>query len=111
MGDAWESNDQQELLSRNANELNRGDGLISELSHGVSQAKDSGLTIMDALNDQRRKIGDIDEHLQRLDTNVETGESIITEMLCRDQRRKFFLWGIIALLVVCVCVFLYFLIR
>jgi len=110
LGDANNADNPHELLTRNANELNRGDDLISDLSQGVSQAKDSGLVIIDELNKQGRKIRDIDEHLQRLDTNIETGESIITEMLCRDQRRKFFLWGIIALLVVCIGVFLYFLI-
>lgn len=102
--------DSQELLSRNSDELNRGDRLISELSQNVSQAKDSGLNIMDALNTQRRKIQDIDEHLTRLDTNVETGELIITEMLCRNERRKYFLWGMIALLVIAIGIFLYFLI-
>ena len=103
-------NDQNMLLNKNANELNRGDQLISELSQGAATAKDTGMTIMGALNDQGRKIREIDENLTRLDTNIETGESIITEMLCRDQRRRYFLYGIIALLIIAIIVFLYFLI-
>ena len=101
---------QNELLSKNANELNRGDHLLAELSQGAATAKDTGMTIIGALNDQGRKIRDIDENLTRLDTNIETGESIITEMLCRDQRRRYFLYGIIALLIIAIIVFLYFLI-
>ena len=103
-------NDQDRHLAKNAEELNRGDNLIAQLSQGAASAKDTGLTIMGALNDQGRRIRDLDEHLTRLDTNIETGEGVITEMMCRDQRRRYFLYGIIGFLIVSILVFLYFII-
>lgn len=100
--------DGQELLSKN--ELNKGDKLIDELNYGVTQARDSGKNIIETLGNQRQKILDIDEGLTRLDTNIETGETIITRMICRAQRRKVFIWALIITLSIFIIIFLYFII-
>lgn len=100
--------DGQELLSKN--ELNKGDKLIDELNYGVTQARDSGKNIIETLGTQRQKILDIDEGLTRLDTNIETGETIITRMICRAQRRKVFIWALIITLSIFIIIFLYFII-
>ena len=102
-------NDQRNMIEDNSQLLNKKGNLINELSKEVNFAKETGTDILSNLNDQRDKLGHINEELSRLESNIDTGDTLLEEMICRGKRRTIFLWFLIIVLIICMFLFLYFL--
>lgn len=91
--------------------INEGDNLTTELGRSVAQGHDAGVNILGELANQRGKIQHIDDELNSLDTDVDTGNSIIDRMICRNTRRTIFMIILIIILIIASGVFLYFIFR
>ena len=92
-------------------QIQEGNNLTSELGRSVNQGKEAGIGILGELGNQRNKIDHVDEELNNLDTDVDTGSKIIDKMICRQKRRQIFMGVIIVILIIALCVFLYFVFR
>ena len=92
-------------------QIDEGNNLTTELGRSVNQGKEAGIGILGELGNQRNKIDHVDEELNNLDTDVDTGSRIIDSMICRQKQRTIFMAVIIVILVIALCVFLYFVFR
>ena len=91
--------------------IDEGNGLVTELGRTAQSGKEAGMGILAELANQRQTIDHIDEELDTLDTDVETGDKRITQMLCRNKRRSIFMIIVIIILLVAIGFFLYFIFR
>ncbi|EAY12059.1 Vesicle transport v-SNARE protein [Trichomonas vaginalis G3] len=105
------STGQMQSLYDQQNIINEGDNLTTELGRSVAQGHDAGVNILGELANQRNKITHIDDELNSLDTDVDTGNSIIDRMICRNTRRTIFMIILIIILLIASGVFLYFIFK
>ena len=91
--------------------IEEGNSLTNELARGAAAGKEAGMGILAELGKQRSTIDHIDDELDTLDTDVETGDRMITKMLCRNKRRTIFMVAVIIILIIAIALFLYFIFK
>ena len=91
--------------------IEEGNDLTNELARGAAAGIEAGTGILAELSNQRNTIDHIDEELDTLDTDVETGDKTITKMICRNKRRMIFMIIVIVILIIAIGVFLYFILK
>ena len=92
-------------------QIDEGNSLTDELGRSVNAGKEAGVGILAELGNQRNTIDHVDDELNKLDTDVDTGSNLIDRMTSRQNRRKVFMVILIIVLVIAICVFLYFVFR
>lgn len=102
---------QENAFQSQREELIHGDALISELRRGASDAKTTGLAILDNLDEQGKKIERIDTKLTEIDREVDVGSGIIRRMNCRNTRRTVILWIVIIFAIIMIALLIYFIAR
>lgn len=83
------------------------DTLIDDLN----DTKEIGIGILQEMDRQRNTIVSISSNINALDTELDTGESLLNEMECRSRQRQYFLYGVVFFMFITVCVFVYYILK
>ena len=77
----------------------------------LNDTREIGIGILEEMGRQRSTIGNISGNLGKMGAELDVGETILNEMECRSRQRTLFLYGVIAFLVLTLCVFIYYILR
>lgn len=87
------------------------DRLTDALLDDVNDTKEIGIGILQEMDRQRNTITNISGNINSMNTELDTGESLLNEMQCRSKQRTYFLYGVVFFLFVTVCVFIYYILK
>lgn len=102
------SSSDKHLLYNTKSQLDEGDDIINKFTRSTQLAKDTGLNILGILSEQRTKISGYDDKLSLLESEIDSGQTLVHRIECKEKQRKIFLYIIIAVLVISFLLFLYF---
>lgn len=78
--------------------------LLGDLNEGI----DGLSNVTNELANQREVEFRVDGNLSELDTDVEKGQGLINKILCQQKKKTIAMWGVLILVLIGLCIFLYF---
>lgn len=102
------SSDQQETLKDHREIFKQGQNLEMNLLGDLNEGIDGLNNVTSELANQREVEFRVDGNLSELDTDVEKGQGLINKILCQQKKKTIAMWGVLILVLIGLCIFLYF---